>query len=128
METGYTCVICDQDDEEKNVQRVRTGIVTLISNCEVLNKHSLATKLTESQETINDVHIYVHNACRKTIQNSARNITSQSNQPNSPDIPSKRRQSSVRKNKHTFEWKYNCFICAKPCNDENYSENGVFVK
>ena len=122
METGYTCVICDQDHEKKNVQRIRTGIVTLISNCEVLNKHSLATKLTESQETINDVHIYVHNACRNTIQNSASNITSQSNQANSPDIPSKRRQSSVRKDEQTFKWKSNCSICAKPCNDEKHSE------
>ena len=47
METGYTCVICDQD--EKKMCREKGLESSLISNCEVLNKHSLATKLTESQ-------------------------------------------------------------------------------
>ena len=112
----WKCILCGIEDDETKLQRVRSGISSLIYCSEVLEKFELMQHLQSVQDNINEVRIYVHNPCRKQLQNEVRDKELQVQHKTSfetNEVPHKRRHSDGR-NKQ-FNWKEQCFICTKVC-------------
>ena len=96
------------------MQRVRSGIDTLIATCESLSKDELAVKLKAIRE-LPQHNTYVHNVCRKRLLNKARDKDKEEKQSSCSEVPVKRRLSEVRQIEQKFEWKTHCFLCGKLC-------------
>ena len=111
-------------DKKKNLQRVRSGIGTVITTCDVLQKEELLELLQllrAVEDSVNHHQIFVHNSCRKKLHNEARDVEASASH-SSTEIPSKRRQSHERKVEQEFQWKENCFLCGKVCGDNGFEK------
>ena len=108
-------------DKKKNLQRVRSGIETLITTYDDLQKEELLQLLRAVKDSVNHHQIFVHNSCWKKLHNQARDVEASASQ-SSIEIPSKRRQSHQRKVKQEFQWKENCFLCGKVCGDNGFGK------
>ena len=53
--------MCKEVDSAKNLQKVKTGIKTLICNCEYLERHDEHMRLLEARIEIESLPVYVHN-------------------------------------------------------------------
>ena len=118
MDSEALCVVCENVDEKKNLQRVRAGITSLINSCKKLFRFELLNTLLEVQEQHPVRDVFVHNNCRKLLHNEA-NCKSVQTQ-NEASKPIVRRENLTRKADEEFKWKINCFICGKAC--ENYRD------
>ena len=58
-----SCILCKEVDSAKNLQKVKTGIKTLICNCEYLERHDEHMRLLEARIEIESLPVYVHNGC-----------------------------------------------------------------
>ena len=91
----FPCIICLESDKIQNLQRVRSGIDTLIATCESLSKDELAVKLKAIRE-LPQHNTYVHNVCRKRLLNEARDKDKEEKQSSCSKVPVKKRLSEVR--------------------------------
>ena len=66
--TRWPCIICETEDDVSNLQRVRTGIGTLISNSECLEESELLQRLRNAEPNIKELKIYAHKECRIEIK------------------------------------------------------------
>lgn len=104
------CIICDEVDLRGNLQKVKSGITTLLAACESLSRLQLKETL-ENARNIDNCQIYVHNSCRKHLYNEANGR----DRSTVCEPPHKRRALETRINDKSFSWKENCFICGKKC-------------
>ena len=113
------CVICNTflDSSNKSVFKTK-GLGTLIELCELRNDTDLHNRI---KDKINgNWGIYSHTKCRNDYCHPKRKC--HHNSMNTQGItPSKR----LRSQEEHFDWKNNCFFCAKPIDRKqakNYSK------
>ena len=118
----YECCICNGKDKRTNLQKLKSGISNLIMCAETLEKKELNAEFRKAQNDT-EMKLYVHNTCRKSIQNEAK---AKATSISSPEMTPKRRQSDSRLKDQEFGWKQCCFMCAKLCkpmDDKNITED-----
>ena len=65
----FSCVLCKETDSPQNLQKVKTGIKTLISKCEYLENYEEQNRLLEAENQLEAISAYVHHGCRKQFIN-----------------------------------------------------------
>ena len=112
-----SCILCKNVDCVENLQRVRSGIKTLICHCEYLEKHEEHRRLLEAETEIERIFVYVHSDCRKQLLNDVRKKKLEVRGEDPCILSTKRRKSSSRQKDIEFDWKKQCFICSGICDE-----------
>ena len=105
----FSCILCEEKDFSRNLQKVSTGIKTLVKSCKYLEKHDEHSRLKEARRKLETTPIFVHNNCRKQVTNDVRKRKVR-------EEDCKRRKTG-RQTEVTFEWKNNCVICDGICDE-----------
>lgn len=93
----FSCILCEEKDFSRNLQKVSTGIKTLVKSCKYLEKHDEHSRLKEARRKLETTPIFVHNNCRKQVTNDVRKRKVR-------EEDCKRRKTG-RQTEVTFEWK-----------------------
>ena len=64
-ENEFSCTLSKETDSAQYLQKVKTVIKTLISNCEYLEKYEEHNHLLEAECQLETIPVWVHNGCRK---------------------------------------------------------------
>ena len=109
--------LCKEVDSAKNLQKVKTGIRTLICNFKYLERHDKHKRLLEAEIQIERIAAYVHNGCQKQLVNDVRQRKLQVCVEDPCTLPTKQRKSGSRHEDIESEWKKHCFICSGICDE-----------
>ena len=119
----FPCIICEEQDDvtNRNLQRVRKGIGTIIAHTKELEESELLQRLQKVEPDIEELQIYAHNSCRNDLKNKANKAKKRVHSEDTPGSASKRR-SLQRSIEQQFRWQLHCFICGDECTDGHCSE------